>query len=165
MIIEKLISGGQSGVDIAAWDAAKKFGIETGGWLPRGFRTEYGPRPHYAVLYGARETESSEYPTRTRLNVYESDALAWFGDAHSRGGRLTLDLASQANIPVIVIPWVGARHKITPHQLAWWIGQRPADKTVILVAGNRESIAPGIGAWVEGFMAEVFALMTQDVKS
>jgi hypothetical protein len=33
----KIISGGQSGADQAAWRAAKAFGIATGGWMPRGF--------------------------------------------------------------------------------------------------------------------------------
>ena len=47
----KVISGGQTGVDQAALRAAKAAGIETGGWMPKGFRTLAGPRPEFAAVF------------------------------------------------------------------------------------------------------------------
>jgi len=34
--VKKIISGGQTGVDRAAFDFALEFGIEIGGYVPRG---------------------------------------------------------------------------------------------------------------------------------
>ena len=36
-MLEKIISGGQTGADQAAWRAAKAFGVPTGGWMPKDF--------------------------------------------------------------------------------------------------------------------------------
>ena len=52
-MIERVLSGGQSGADQASWRAAKTHGIPTGGAMPKGFRTEDGPRPEFAERYGA----------------------------------------------------------------------------------------------------------------
>jgi hypothetical protein len=43
MVIQKIISGGQTGADRAALDVVIKFGIPNGGWVPRGRKTEDGP--------------------------------------------------------------------------------------------------------------------------
>jgi hypothetical protein len=37
-MLEKIVTGGQSGADQAAWRVAQACGIPTGGWMPRGFR-------------------------------------------------------------------------------------------------------------------------------
>jgi hypothetical protein len=39
MLITKLVSGGQTGADRAALEAAESLGITTGGWAPRDFQT------------------------------------------------------------------------------------------------------------------------------
>ena len=36
----KIVSGGQTGVDVAALDVALALGLPCGGWCPRGRRTE-----------------------------------------------------------------------------------------------------------------------------
>ena len=41
-MIKKIISGGQSGADLAGLKAAIKLGIETGGFIPKNYRTENG---------------------------------------------------------------------------------------------------------------------------
>ena len=69
----KIISGGQIGADIAALRAAKRLGLETGGWMPKGFRTKDGDHPEYAQEYGMMETQTYDYPRRTKLNVIEAD--------------------------------------------------------------------------------------------
>jgi hypothetical protein len=44
-MVSKIVSGGQTGVDRAALDAAIKLGIAHGGWVPKGRLTEDGPLP------------------------------------------------------------------------------------------------------------------------
>jgi hypothetical protein len=44
-VIKKIISGGQTGADQAALDAAIKLGIPHGGWIPKGRLTENGSLP------------------------------------------------------------------------------------------------------------------------
>jgi Circularly permutated YpsA SLOG family len=39
MLLKKIISGGQTGADQAGLRTAKRLGIETGGWMPQGWRT------------------------------------------------------------------------------------------------------------------------------
>jgi hypothetical protein len=69
VMLERIVSGGKTGADPAAWPVARAFGIPTGGWMPREFLTEKGPRPEFAELYGAREMPSPEYRERTRANA------------------------------------------------------------------------------------------------
>lgn len=61
----KIVSGGQTGVDVAL-----ALGLPCGGWCPRGRRTEAGPLPdHYPV----QETAERNYQVRTRCNIEDSD--------------------------------------------------------------------------------------------
>ena len=96
-------SGGQSGVDQAAWRAARAAGIPTAGWMPLGFLTEDGPRPEFAGLYGASEMPTAEYPPRTRANVRDSDGTLWIGPVDSPGARDTLRACRDLGRPALVI--------------------------------------------------------------
>ena len=77
--------GFQTGVDQAGARAAEAADLITSGWMPRGYRTEDGPRPHFAEQYGAREHASPEYPPRTEANVLEADTTIWYGPEGSPG--------------------------------------------------------------------------------
>lgn len=85
--ITKIISGGQTGADRAGIDAAKAFGIETGGMAPKGWRTEFGPAPELAEL-GLTEQWRPEYPFRTEQNVVNADATLIVGSSLEEGGTL-----------------------------------------------------------------------------
>lgn len=51
----KVVSGGQTGVDRAALDAARELELPYGGWLPKGRLTEDGPLPlEYIDCSGVR---------------------------------------------------------------------------------------------------------------
>jgi hypothetical protein len=82
-MIEKIISGGQTGADQAALDAAIKLGIPHGGWIPKGRITENGPLPD---KYDLIEMPTVSYPERTKKNISESD-----GTLILSRGRLTGD--------------------------------------------------------------------------
>ena len=92
MTISRIISGGQTGVDVAALRAAKSRGIRTGGTMPRGWRTLAGPRPEYRELFGMTEHTSASYPPRTYANVKNSDVTIRIAlDFDSSGERCTHD--------------------------------------------------------------------------
>jgi hypothetical protein len=61
-MLEKIISGGQTGVDRAALDAALALGIDVGGWCPKGRRALDGSIPS---RYPLKETPGVSYKIRT----------------------------------------------------------------------------------------------------
>ncbi len=66
MTLQKIISGGQTGADLAALDAAIKYNFPHGGWIPKGRLTENGP---LSDIYKLKEMPTSSYPKRTEQNV------------------------------------------------------------------------------------------------
>ena len=93
----KIVSGGQTGVDRGALDAAIELAIPHGGWCPRGRLAEDGPIPEQ---YGLIETDSPDYPSRTQRNVVESDAtLILFRGRIAGGTELTFRLAEEHQRP------------------------------------------------------------------
>lgn len=84
-------SGGQTGADQAGLYVGKKFGLKTGGLMPKGFKTLDGPRPEFAKLYGIKEHHSADYVPRTILNTKDSDGtIRLAGNFSSRGEICTL---------------------------------------------------------------------------
>jgi len=79
----KIISGGQTGVDRAALDAALKHGIECGGWCPAGRLDEFGTIPD---RYPVKELEHGSLVERTMQNVKDSDATVIIYFDKLRGG-------------------------------------------------------------------------------
>jgi hypothetical protein len=87
-VVKKVISGAQCGADIAGLRAARRLGLETGGWMPLGWKTLDGPKPGYRSLYGLKETTSDRYPKRTEMNVRDSDATIRFAANWRSPGEL-----------------------------------------------------------------------------
>jgi len=104
MKLKVVRSGGQTGVDQAALSCARSLGLETGGWVPKGCRTDTGPAPWLVTYFGCREHNSSSYPPRTRLNVRENDVTVWFGLMTTAGYRCTQRACVAANKPFVVNP-------------------------------------------------------------
>lgn len=95
----KIISGGQTGADRAALDAAMEAGLVHGGWLPRGRKAEDGPVP---ARYRLQEMASANYRDRTRKNILESDGtlIVSFGPL-TGGSALTEALAIRHDRPCL----------------------------------------------------------------
>ena len=95
------MSGGQTGVDRAALDAARDLAKASGGWCPRGRRAEDGPiAAHYPLV----ETPSADYRQRTRLNVQDSDGTLIIAEGALSGGtRLTASIAAELGRPLLTI--------------------------------------------------------------
>ena len=69
-MIERIVSGGQTGADQAALDVAMELALPHGGWVPKGRKTERGPLPRKYLL---QEMPTDSYPKRTEQNVMDSD--------------------------------------------------------------------------------------------
>jgi hypothetical protein len=101
LIVRRIVSGGQTGVDRAALDVALALGYPCGGWCPRGRRAEDGPIDD---RYPLTETKTDRYQERTRLNVRDADATLIVTRGYPVGGtRLTVDTAVRAGRPCLVI--------------------------------------------------------------
>jgi hypothetical protein len=101
-MIAKLVSGGQTGADIAAMDVARKHDFPYSGWCPKGRRSETGPIPSY---YNLTETPRANYLQRTEWNARDSDGTVVFTlAAEVTGGSLrTIDFAKNHGKPCIHI--------------------------------------------------------------
>lgn len=94
-ILQKIVSGGQTGADIAALRAAKKLGLETGGYSTFGFVTTLGRDPELGSVYGLQEMPKARslaraYISRSIKNAQESDATLAFRFSSSVGTDKTI---------------------------------------------------------------------------
>ena len=148
MKVEKVISGGQTGVDRAALEVAEVLGLARGGWCPRGRKAEDGPIPAKFLL---TETRSPQYAVRTRWNVRDSDGTLLLVPAEPSGGSaLTLAAARARGKPVLVVNLGDAPDAARTRR---WL----ADHAIgtLNVAGPRESEHPGIQARAARFLRKV----------
>jgi hypothetical protein len=132
-----IVSGGQTGVDRAALDAALELGIPCGGWCPKGRRAEDGPiDPKYPL----RETPWEDYAQRTEWNVRDADAtLVLTRGEPSEGTALTIELSAQHQKPCLVVDLDAPPQ---PGVCAEWM--RRHHPRTLNIAGPRESRSPGI---------------------
>lgn len=143
-----VVSGGQTGVDRAALDAAMAIGVEHGGWCPLGRLAEDGTVPS---RYELRETDSADYPVRTEQNVIDSDATLILSSAPLTGGTLlTRRICTRLGKPHLVLRIDRDDPAVAQ---SWLAKQRPAR---LNVAGPRESTLPGIYQQSIEFLLKVF---------
>jgi hypothetical protein len=155
MILEQVISGGQTGADRAGLIAAKAAGIKTGGWMPLGFLAFDGEHPEFAELYGMKEIGSPRYPPRTTMNVRKSDGTLRFATIwHSPGEILTQRLCKRYDKPHLDVTPGG---ELTAVNVARWIAENGI--RVLNVAGNAERTSPGIQEQVIDFLGNVFRML------
>jgi hypothetical protein len=151
-----IVSGGQTGADLAALDFAIRAGLPHEGWCPRGRLAEDG---RLDSCYNLRETSSSKYDERTRWNVRDSDAtLAVTIKPKATGGtELTLGIARQLGKPYLHI----ARDTIESLESAAasvveFIAEHHV--TRLNVAGPRASQEPEVAEFVNSILLTAFGL-------
>jgi hypothetical protein len=141
-VIAEIRSGGQTGVDRAALDAALAHGIPHTGWIPRRRRAEDGAIP--ARYTGLTETGDDAYATRTTWNVRDADAtLVLTLGRLSGGSRLTVDTAARLGKPHLVVE-LETQDPDQAAKVVWaWLAGMP-HPVRLNVAGPRASEAPGV---------------------
>ena len=147
----RIISGGQSGADRAALDAALELGIPCGGWCPPGRAAEDGvipdrypltPLPAQAVPAGA-----DAYEQRTLRNVLDSDGTVIVCFGVPAGGSETARAAAiAAGRPLLVIDADVTPPPAAAEQIAQFA--RAHGVHALNVAGPRASEQPAIGPFV-----------------
>ena len=106
-MIRKIISGGQTGADQAALDAAIRLNIPHGGWIPKGRLTEKGALPD---KYKLTEMPDSSYAARTEQNVIDSTGTIIISHGPlSEGSEYTRQMAIRHRRP-----WLHIDLKQTP---------------------------------------------------
>jgi hypothetical protein len=140
-VVERIVSGGQTGVDRAALDVAAELGIATGGWMPCGRRSEDGAIPERYT--GLVEADSASYQRRTELNVRDSDATLVLSFGALRGGTaLTARLAESLGRPLLALDLEQHTREEAIVRVRSWLAE--VCPRVLNVAGPRLSEAPRI---------------------
>jgi hypothetical protein len=147
--LSKIISGGQTGVDRAALDAAIAVGCEHGGSCPQGRKAEDGPIPD---RYQLTELSSPIYAVRTEQNVVDADAtlILHFGLV-SGGTELTCRMAEKHARPCLV---VDLTQPLDAGGIQTWLHENHVQ--CLNVAGPRESSSPGIRDAAYVLLVDVF---------
>ena len=140
--IARIRSGGQTGADRAALDAARELGIPICGWVPMGGLAEDMPEaPGLLAVYPElQESASESYVERTALNVRDAHAtlvVAPSGLEPCSGTQMTVQFAEAMHRPCLVIRGVEEVGAVRT-----WLEGLGRELT-LNIAGPRESKAPG----------------------
>jgi hypothetical protein len=152
--ISKIVSGGQTGADIAALDFAIEHGIPYGGWCPGGRTNETGViDPRYLLV----ETPSDLYEERTEWNVRDSDGTVIFtvADALIGGCKTTAEAASKHEKP-----WLHLAAEHYGQDAAMRLKQfvQKNEITILNVAGSRASREPNVGQFVKTVLSKLYLM-------
>jgi hypothetical protein len=159
-MIQKIISGGQTGADRAALDAALKLGIPHGGWIPKGRKAEDGQLPE---LYKLNEMPTDSYEARTEKNVQESDGTLIIARGKLTGGTdytRQMTLKHKKQILGIDLSLIG--HFDAASLVASWVQLQKVQ--VLNVAGPRASKDRQIYSDVVIILEQVIQILTDEDK-
>ncbi len=145
----RIVSGGQTGVDRGALDAALAAGVPCGGWCPAGRRAEDGRIPE---RYPLRELPGGDYRDRTLRNVLDSDAtvILYFG-VQEGGTALTARYCREHARPCLEIDGERIPPERAARKLAAFVRERGI--RTLNVAGPRASKAPGAREYARSTLA------------
>jgi hypothetical protein len=160
-VLQKIISGGQTGADLAALDAAIKFGMPHGGWVPKGRKTENGVLP---LRYQMEEMKTGLYSRRTRQNVLDSDgSVIFFYEKLSGGTKYTWKMARKHKKPFILINLSEVPGFLAVSVIWSWICEYPV--SVVNIAGPRSRKSPKVYDAVKFIVGCVALLASRETGS
>jgi hypothetical protein len=147
----RIISGGQSGVDRGALDAAIAAGLSHAGACPAGRRAEDGV---IDARYQLTETKSANPASRTRRNVQESDATLILSPTAPYGGTLlAVNHAGKLSRPFLIVDPFAIT---AAAEIVAWLKDRGFQ--TLNIAGPRESESPGIADRTRSVLSAVFSV-------
>ena len=140
-MILQILSGGQTGVQRAALDAALEWNFPCGGWCPQGRKAEDGLIPE---RYPLQEMASADYAKRVRQNERDSEGtLIITRDVPTGRTELALKAARKQRKPVLVIDLEAIPgQEAAVEKIRDWAGAHFIRR--LNVTGPRESRCPGI---------------------
>ena len=152
MTIEKIISGGQTGVDRAALDVALARGIPAGGWCPKGRSAEDGV---IDAAYPLSETPSADPAERTERNAGDATATLILVDGPADAGtRHTMRVARDLGRPWLAVDLGDPSERADLAATARWLDDNHV--RVLNIAGPRESNARGIYRAAASYLQDLF---------
>lgn len=153
--LRRVISGGQTGVDRGALDAAIFLQLPHGGKCPSGRLAEDGCIP---ATYQLQETASRRYSIRTEQNVIDADGTLIIFYRHLNGGTaFTLRMTEKHQKPCFLFDCTDppAIADVTD-----WLNREGIE--TLNCAGPRESSCPGIGSIARQLCVEIFTEATAE---
>jgi hypothetical protein len=167
-MLEKIISGGQTGVDLGALEGARDCGIPTGGTAPPNWMSGGRPEPNLLQSFGLqklKEWDPKIYPKRSMKNVDDADATIAIVWGFSVGTQKTIGYCQTGEWKY---PMTESRRKfVTPccqiftedlntaaFAIECFIQEN--DYRVLNFAGHREQTHPGIQAWTRQLIHLVY---------
>ncbi len=154
--LERIVSGGQTGVDRAALDVAIELSIEHGGWCPRGRIAEDGTIPK---SYRLKELDTSDYNQRTQRNVLDSDATLILYDGRMTGGTfLTKCYCEKLSKPSLCI---AIKRPGPDRRVLAWLAEHHV--RVLNIAGPRASKHPWIYDSAKRYLTRILTTALPDV--
>lgn len=144
--MKMIISGGQTGVDMAGLDVGRECGYEIGGYMPWGRRNELG---EIGEEYGLEEMEEGcGYAERTAQNIRKSDGTLVLLEGRATGGTaLTIRLCKELGKKLMI---VNLNYSSLEDVREWLKGIE-----VLNIAGPRESKNPGIYERASKYLGEL----------
>lgn len=157
MTLEQIISGGQTGVDRGALDAALQEGFPCGGWCPDGREVENGRIPD---RYPLKELEGAGYRQRTIQNITDSDGTVIIHYTVPEGGTAeTLAQCLKRKKPFHLIDATEIKPKRAAMRLAFFLQEH--DVARLNVAGPRQSTAPAAREYTQRVINHLIRLFGQ----
>jgi hypothetical protein len=152
LAVATIISGGQTGADRGALDAAIELGIPHGGVCPKGRPAEDGTIP---PKYRLKESSSRDSAERTEANVSTADGtlICTFGRL-TGGSKLTAEFARRHGKPMLHLDLNAEATDYAVKSVREWLGEH--DIKVLNVAGGRESESAGLHGAVKDLLTRVF---------
>ncbi len=154
MLISKIVSGGQTGVDRGALEAALEMGFPYGGLIPKGRLAEDGIVPEKFTKMEVAPRK--DYLFRTEWNVTHSDATLLIARKNFEPGARVTDLTGGTLQtgkfcrvhckPSFVLMSQDVSATIE------WLKRLGKEEIVLNVAGPRESKAQGIQLSTKAFV-------------
>lgn len=158
-LLQRVISGGQTGVDRAGLDWAFRHGLPIGGFCPEDQRAEDGKVP---AQFGLVPLPQGGYRERTEANVLAADGTLILNAGPLDGGTaMTRDFAVQHQKPYRTVQ-LDAVGMIPPQACLAWLRQHHI--SCLNIAGPRASKAQGVYNLALTYLDALWRCMAKDAS-